>query len=100
MQVEYRKRGAAVRMRCLIFLVFLAFPSAAIAANSAVDQAATIAALTQDVQELRAENERLSARLTALEKRFPAPHQTISITDHFDNFVPAGSSLPNPRQKQ
>jgi hypothetical protein len=87
-------------MRCFILLVFLALPSAAIAADAAAVQSPAISSLTQKVQQLQEENEKLSARLSALEKRFPAPHQAITITtDHLDNPISVAPSPPHEHGK-
>ncbi len=67
-------------MRCCFLVLFLVFPANAIAANAASDQSATIASLTREVEQLRAENERLSARFAALEKRFPS-QQKMGVAD-------------------
>lgn len=89
-----------VRMRCFILLVFLAFPVSAIAADAARDPSRSIASLTQEIQQLRAENEKLSVRLNTLEKRFPAPHQAITITtDHLDNPISVAPSPPREHGK-
>ena len=87
-------------MRCLFLFLSLLLPVAAIAADAAPDQSAAVASLTRDVQELRAENEKLSARLSALETRLPAGNKTIGTTDCFENPVPPSPIPCKPRQKQ
>jgi hypothetical protein len=84
-------------MRCFILLVFLAFPSAAIAADSASAQPDAISSLTKEVQQLRSDNEKLSARITALETRFPAGQKAIMVIERFGQppIAPPSHSDPN-----
>jgi histidinol-phosphate/aromatic aminotransferase/cobyric acid decarboxylase-like protein len=67
-------------MRWFFLALFLVFPVSVIAANAVTDQSDAIASLTNEVQQLRAENERLSARLNALERRFPS-QQKMGVAD-------------------
>ncbi len=87
-------------MRCLFLFLSLLLPVPAIAAVAAPDQSASITALTKDVQELRAQNEKLSARLNDLETRLPAGNKIIGTTDCFENLVAPGVIPCKPRQKQ
>ncbi len=86
-------------MRCFLLLVFLVFSVPAKAADAASDQSASITALTKDVQELRAQNEKLSARLSAHETRLPVGNKTIA-TDCFENLVPPSPIPCKSSQKQ
>jgi hypothetical protein len=86
-------------MRCFFLLCLLVFPSAAIA-DSASAKPDAITSLTQEVQQLRAENEKLSARIKAIEQKFSAGQKVIVIGDHSFGQPPMPSpSLADPNRK-
>ena len=68
------------------------------AADAALDQPATIASLAREVQQLRAENEKLSVRISVLEKRLPSQQQTISISNRVGDLDGAAPTVPKERQ--
>ena len=86
-------------MRCFFLVLFLVLPVSAIAANTASDQSPAIASLTHEVEQLRAENEKLSARISAIEKRLPSQQQTISISDGVADLDGAAPTLPKHHEK-
>jgi hypothetical protein len=81
-------------MRCFILLAFLAFPVSAIAANAAADQSAAIAALTHEVQDLRAQNEKIAARLQSIEIKLAVPQLTFKVVKGPINTQPPVTPAP------
>lgn len=96
---RFHARPNIVRMRSFILLVFLAFPFAALAADAARDTSGSIASLTQEVQQLRTENEKLSARLSAIENRLSSPQQKISISNRVVDLDGTAPSVPKEHEK-
>jgi cell division protein FtsB len=85
-------------MRCFFLTLFLVFPAGVFAADAVTDRSAAIASLTREVQQLRKESEELSARLSALEKRFPS-QQKMTVTDDFGQ-PPAGAAPSSDARKK
>ena len=86
-------------MRCFFLILFLAFPISVMAADAASDKSVSLASLTRDVQQLRAENEKLSARISVLEKRLPSPQQKISVSDRVSDLDGAAPTVPKQHEK-
>jgi hypothetical protein len=93
---ELFRQPKVALMRCFFLVLLLALPATAIAANTAVDRTDIVETLRQDVQQLRAENQRLADRVEALEKRFPSQHQVLGITANFGNGALAKDSRRPP----
>ena len=84
-------------MRCVLVLLLLAFPVTATAADTAPDQSPIIALLTNEVQQLRAENEKLSARLYSIEAKLSAQPK-LGFVEHVDDPVGVRQGQPNSSQ--
>jgi cell division septum initiation protein DivIVA len=86
-------------MRCFFLVLLLVFPVSAIAANAESDQSASIASLAHEVQQLQTENQKLSARISVLEKRLPSPRQKISVSDRVSDLDGAAPTVPKQHEK-
>ena len=70
-----------------------------IAAEDAGSERNALVCLIEAVSRLEAENEKLSARIAAIEKRLPSQQQTISISNRVGDLDGAAPTVPKQHEK-